>query len=125
MVPTSLLLAIVIFTISVFCVGIGGVVVSGAYPVEARPARLQGRAGSFLVTLLTIMVMALAGASVWFGVGHLPWPAAIISGGLALLFSPMGFQVVPSSFWDSCPGVTAMAVVTAALTIALFCFRNL
>lgn len=104
-----------IFSLCLFSAGVAGVELSGFYPAAARPPALRRTGGRLLIALLVVTAVSLAATALWVGLEHLPWTAVIIAGGLALLFAPLGFEMVPRRFWDSRVGATAMVLVTGGL----------
>lgn len=107
------------FSLCLFFAGVAGVELSGFYPTAARPPALRQAGGRVLIALLAVSATTLAGAAVWFGIARLPWTVVVIAGGFALLFAPMGFEVVPRSFWDSRAGAGVMILVTGGLLAML------
>lgn len=100
------------FCISVFLAAIGGLELSGFFPGEARPQGLRGAVGNALIAALAAASALLFAAGLWLGASELPWTVLVIAGGLAVLLAPMGFELVPRRFWDSCAGVAVMALLT-------------
>ncbi len=105
------------FCLSVFLAAVGGLELSGFFPGEARPRELRGAVGNALIAVLGASCALLLAAGFWVGVNELPWTVLVISGGLALLLAPMGFELVPRRFWDSSAGVAAMALLTGVVLL--------
>jgi hypothetical protein len=100
------------FALSVFLAAIGGLELSGFFPSAARPHGLRGAMGTTLIAALAVTSGLLLLAGLWLGAAELPWTVLVIAGGLAVLLAPMGFELIPRRFWDSCAGVAAMTVLT-------------
>lgn len=119
MVTASQALSTGLFTVSVFCTGLAGVELSGFFPAGSRPAVLRRVGGTALITLLALSSAGLACVALWAAVEALPWTVIVISGGLAVLLAPMGFELVSRTFWDSRRGVLVMFTVTGGLLVTL------
>lgn len=111
--------AIALYTLTVFTAVLAVVGLSGFYPVEARPAALRQPGGPALIHLLTLVVLALLATAAWLAVTALPWTAAVIAGGLAILFAPAIFESLPRRFWDSRAGVAVTAGGAICLLLAI------
>ena len=104
----ALLLAIALFALAV----------SGHFPAEQRSAPMRTRAGQIILRV-SVPVVGLATAyAIVFAVGRLPWPAAIIGGGSAVLAAPLILQQFPDSFVNGRRGLVVLAGLAAALAVA-------
>jgi hypothetical protein len=103
---------------SVLLVALYGLAASGHFPREFRPEKLQ-RGWGALVLWGTTIATGLAGAvALVLAWRALPWYAAVIGGGAALLFAPLLLQSLPDNFVNGRRGLLVLcagAVVLAAL----------
>ena len=111
--------AIALYTLTAFAAVLAVVGVSGFYPVEARPTALRRPGGSVLIHLLALVALALLATAAWLAVTAIPWTAAVIAGGLAILFAPAIFESLPRRFWDSRAGVAVTAGGAICLLLAI------
>lgn len=92
---------------------------AGFFPAEHRPDALSGGVGSVLVLLLAVSVVSVLVAALWLAIQRLSWPPAVIAAGLAVLFGPLLFQVVPETLRDSRAGAALAAVLNLTLAAVL------
>lgn len=108
------------YALAMLLVGIGGVEVSGFFPVRARPAALRDGLSNVLIVIFLLTILVLLVTALWLSLTKLSWPVTIIAGGLALLGAPLAFQLIPTRFWDCRSGVgTATLVTCIALVVML------
>jgi len=92
---------------------LGLVLLAGHLPPAGGPLR-RG-----LVWLNLLLLAALFAALAALAIGRLPWPAAVIAGGLALLAGPLAFQALPRGWRDGTVGLAGLAAVSALLVLLL------
>jgi hypothetical protein len=90
----------------------GFYVLTGVFPLETRPD-LRGRPlGLALVAANVVLLLALIGGSLAYGVAELRWTSLVIVTGLAVLFAPGLFNVWPQRWRD---GVSGLVIVLAGI----------
>jgi hypothetical protein len=103
---------------TVLLVALYGLCVSGYFPAEYRPAKLQ-RGWGLVVLWSTLIAAGLAGVTALIlGWRTLPWYAIVIGAGAVLLFAPLLLQPLPDSIVNGRRGLLAFAagaVLLAAL----------
>ncbi len=95
---------------------IGFYVLAGAFPLETRPELRARPLGLALVGADLLLLLALAGGSLAFGVAHLRWTSLVIVVGLGVLFAPGVFNVWPGRWRD---GVAGLVIVLCGFALAL------
>jgi hypothetical protein len=111
-------LSLVMFMALMLSVSLYGLTASGHFPREHRAERLRSGAGAAILWVSMAASAAAAVCAVAYAARTLPWHAAIIGGGLALLIAPLLLQPFPDSFVDGRRGLvtfTAASVVLAAI----------
>lgn len=119
MLPSGQLLPLLILMLLVFAATLQGLAASGHFPLRndgAKTAFRPGRGvlfGSIGITFLALVVGIIAALRLT------SWSAAIIGGGLALLFAPLVLQVFPDRFVDGSGGLVAFAAAGLAAAAIL------
>lgn len=106
---------------SVLLAALYGLSVSGHFPAEFRPPKLQGTLGCLILwgTMAGAGLAALAAlALAWRA---LPWYATVIGGGAVLLFAPSLLQRLPDTFVNGRRGLLVFA--GSALVLAGLMWR--
>jgi hypothetical protein len=67
-----------------------------------------------LIAADLLLLVALAGGSIAYGVAHLRWTSLVIVAGLALLFAPALFNVWPHRLRDGTAGLVVLLVLFSA-----------
>jgi len=113
-------IALLLFVALVLGAALHGLTASGHFPVRQKAAVIGTPVlfGSIAVTIVAFL-SGLAAA-----LRDIPWYAAVIGGGLALLAAPLALQCFPDRFVDGrgallvfSGGVAAMALLLAGLAI--------
>jgi predicted permease len=95
-------------------------VVSGMFPLRARPAVARSGAATVLIFGNSVLLAALLLGTVLYGCTELRWSTLIVVAGLVVLFAPGLFQLWPSSSRDGkvglivLVGIQSLALVTLA-----------
>jgi hypothetical protein len=95
-------------------------VVSGMFPLRARPAAARSAAATLLIFGNSVLLTALLLGTVLYGCTELRWSTLIVVAGLVVLFAPGLFQLWPSSSRDGkvglivSVGVQLLALATLA-----------
>lgn len=104
-----------LFMALMLAVALYGLAVSGHFPWSERPPSSRSAAGAALTWLTLLVALAAAAVGVRFAWMRLPWPAAVIGGGLVILFAPLLLQPLPDRFVDGWGALIAFAAVAGAL----------
>ncbi|GJD55638.1 hypothetical protein [Methylobacterium dankookense] len=94
----------------------GFYVLTGVFPLETRPDLRSRPLGLVLIAANVLLLLALVGGSLAYGVANLRWTSLVIVGGLALLFAPGLFNVWPQRWRD---GIAGLAIVFAGIGASL------
>lgn len=114
-----------VFLVVAFMAGVavatsGAILLAGHFPAARLPDSHRLASWRALVWLNLILLMALVVVALGSIVGQLHWPVAVIAGGLALLFGPLLYQVVPRKLVDRRAGLVLQAVIAAVLLVWLW-----
>ena len=96
----------------VACTGL--YVLAGGFPLATRPDLRRIPLGAALIVLDALLLIALVGGGIAYGVAHLRWTSLIIVAGLDLLFAPALFKIWPHRFRDVMTGLVILLVVFCA-----------
>ncbi len=110
-------LSLVMFMALVLSVSLYGLTVSGHFPSEHRSERLHTGAGSAILWLSMAASAAASVCAVAYAARTLPWYAAVIGGGLALLIAPLLLQPLPDAFVDGRRGLIVFAAASVVLAV--------
>jgi hypothetical protein len=106
--------ATALFAGAVLLAALYGLSASGHFPAELREAGLRGGLGA-IVLWSTMAVTALAGAAAVAAAWRaLPWTAAVIGAGAAVLFAPLLLRPFPDRFVN---GRAALALFSAGAAL--------
>jgi len=97
-----------------------GLAVSGHFPAHVRSTTLQGGWGALLLWSTMAATALSAGAAGLFGWRALPWPAAVIGGGAAMLFAPLLLQSLPDSFVNGRRALLVLSMGTVILAVLMW-----
>jgi hypothetical protein len=121
MLPLNDLLPLILFAALLLALSLHGLAASGHFPRTHRGAALASATGSAILygSMAIVIICLLIGlASAW----HLiPWYAAVIGGGLAILVAPLVLQQFPDRFVDGRASLLAFAAAALVLALALIC----
>jgi hypothetical protein len=119
MLPLNALLPLVLFTALLLALSLHALSASGHFPREHRGAAFVSGAGRAILygSMVIVFLCLLIGlAAAW----HLiPWYAAVIGGGLAILVAPLVLQQFPDRFVDGRASLLAFAAASLVLALAL------
>ena len=102
------------FAIFALVTSAGFYVLAGVFPLATRPDLRRLPLGVALIAVDVLLLAALAGGSIAYGVAHLRWTSLVIVAGLALLFAPALFNVWPHRLRDRTAGLVTLLVVFSA-----------
>ena len=103
--------ALLWFAIFALVASAGFCVLAGVFPLATRPDLRRTPIGVALIAVDVLLLLALAGGSIAYGVAHLRWTSLVIVAGLALLFAPALFNVWPHRLRDGMAGLAILVVV--------------
>jgi hypothetical protein len=97
-----------------------GLAVSGHFPAHLRSATLQRGWGALLLWGTMVATALAAGAAGLCAWRALPWPAAVIGGGVAMLFAPVFLQSLPDSFVNGRRALLVLSMGTLILAALMW-----
>jgi hypothetical protein len=117
--PLASIVPLAIFVALMLFASLQALSASGHFPGTSRfPAIAQGSGPAILWTSMIVtagsVIAGIAGASML-----IPWYAAVISGGGAILFAPLVLQVFPDRIVDGKAALIGFAAVAAILAVLL------
>ena len=123
MLPSGAGLPLLLFVALIFALSLHALVAAGHFPYEHRTSALRsvsgrlvlhGSLGLALICLATGLVVA------WQAI---PWYAAIIGAGIAILFAPLTLQMFPDFFVDGCGALITFALGGTLSALVLVCIH--
>src|SRR5690242_7724955 len=124
MVTTNTILPLVVFTLLIFVLSLHGLSASGHFPREHRAAVLRSPLGVVILYGSILVALTALIAGLWAAWRLIPWYAAVIAGGLAILAAPLVLQEFSDSFVDDHRPLLSFAGASVALTIILLLFAT-
>jgi len=118
-IPGDAVPALFLFIALVLCGALTALAASGHFPPEHRAVSLRsptGRAILFGACAISALALIAGAAAAWTLV---PWPAAVIGAGAAILFAPLLLRPLPDAFVNGRPALLAFASASALLALAL------
>lgn len=97
---------------------VGVVVLSGHFPRRVRQTSMPGAASEATLYCLGLTTVAAAFGAVHLAVGALPWYAAIIIGGLAIVTAPLVEQRLPVGLRVTTKGIALLSLLEIAASAA-------
>jgi hypothetical protein len=119
MLHEAILIPLVLFTALFLFVSLHVLAASGQFPREHRAPALMSRLG-VIVLYGTIGIAFISLLVAFFAAWRLiPWYAAVIGGGLAILAAPLVLQQFTDNFVDGRASLMSFAAVGALLALLL------
>ena len=117
MLSAATVIPLVLFMALILVASLHGLAASGHFPRPPQPST----SGVGPIILFGSMAVAIAGlaSGIVATVRFIPWYAAIIGGGLAILAAPLVLQRFPDSFVDGRGAMLTLAAANLALAILL------
>lgn len=112
-------LSLALFMIAVLAASMGGLAASGHVPREHRAPALAGGLGTSILfgsMAISAMAVVLAIFAAWQSI---PWYAAVIGGGMAMLATPLFLRPFPDSFVNGRSALILFAGVAATAAAAM------
>ncbi|HXL64312.1 MAG TPA: hypothetical protein VN938_04570 [Xanthobacteraceae bacterium] len=119
MFPDRPLIALLLLVLLVSAATLQGLAASGHFPLRddcAKPAFRSGRA--ILFSSIGVALLALVAGTI-AALRLTSWSAAIIAGGLSLLFAPLVLRAFPNRFVDGAGALVSFAAATVAAAVIL------
>ncbi len=114
--------ALVVFALLVMLAALYGLTASGHFPAEHRGEELRSVGGAAVLWGTMAAGALTVFAALLIAWAALPWTAAVIVGGGALLMAPLVLQLFPDSFVDGRAGLVTFAGIGGALSVAVMLF---
>lgn len=117
--PTAAVVPLLLFVALVFLLALYALAASGHFPREHRAPTLASGAGfTVLYGSIVVAILCLAAGlvSAW---RLIPWYAAVIGGGLAILAAPLGLQQFSDRFVNGRAALLSFAAAGAVLALLL------
>jgi hypothetical protein len=124
MLTTDTILPLVLFTLLIFVLSLHGLAASGHFPREHRAAALRSPLGVAILHGTILVALSALIAGLWAAWRLIPWYAAVIAGGLAILAAPLVLQQFSDSFVDDHRALLSFAGASIALAIILLLFAT-
>jgi hypothetical protein len=119
MLTTDAILPLVLFTLLMLMLSLHGLSASGHFPREHRAAALRSLLGVVILHGTIVIALAALIAGLWSAWRLVPWYAAVIAGGLAILAAPIVLQEFSNSFVDDHRSLLSFAGASVMLAIML------
>ena len=119
MLPGETLIPLIVFTALLLVLSLHTLAASGQFPREHRaPALASGVGGIVLYGTIAVAIASLVVAllAAW---RLIPWYAAVIGGGFAILVAPLVLQQFPDRFVDGRASLLSFAAAGALLALLL------
>jgi len=119
MLTTDAIIPLVLFTLLMLVLSLHGLSASGHFPREHRAGTLRSLLGVVILhgTILIALTALIAG--LWAAWRLIPWYAAVIAGGLAILAAPLVLQEFSDSFVDDHRSLLSFAGASVVLAMML------
>jgi len=119
MLPTQSIAPLALLTALLFVTSLCVLAASGHFPHERRAPALKTTTGAaILFGSLAVSLLCLA-AGLVLALRVVPWYAAVIGGGLAILAAPMALRPMPDRFVDGAGALVIFAVAGIAVVALL------
>ena len=119
MLPAASIIPLALFAALLLALALHGLAASGQFPREHRAPALATGMGPFVLygSIAVAILCLLAGfVSAW---RMIPWYAAVIGGGLAILAAPLVLQQFPDRFVDGRAALLSFVCAGAVLALLL------
>ena len=119
MLPGETLIPLILFTALLLVLSLHTLAASGQFPREHRAATLASGVGGIVLygtIAVTISSLVVALLAAW---RLIPWYAAVIGGGFAILVAPLVLQQFPDRFVDGRASLLSFAAAGALLALLL------
>jgi hypothetical protein len=111
--------ALVLFMLLMAAVSLHGLAASGQFPREHRAAALRSAAGAaILFGSIAVAALSLL-AGLFFALQTIPWYAAVIGGGMPVLFAPLLLRPLPDAFVNGRAALLLFSAAAAVTALAM------
>jgi len=111
--------ALVLFMLLMAAVSLHGLAASGQFPREHRAAALRSAAGAaILFGSIAVAALSLL-AGLFFALQTIPWYAAVIGGGMPVLFAPLLLRPLPDTFVNGRAALLLFSAAAAVTALAM------
>jgi hypothetical protein len=124
MLPVQSLPPLALFALLLFAAAIYGLAALGHFPASTRQEAMRRGAGPAVLwgTMAVVALsVAIALATAWL---MIPWYAAIIGGGIAVLVAPLVLQYFSDRFVDGRGALHTFAGAAAVLAVVLIWYMS-
>jgi len=119
MLPIQSIVPLVLLAALLFVTALCILAASGHFPQERRAPALRTAAGTaILFGSLALSLLCLA-AGFALALRVVPWYAAVIGGGMAILAAPMALRPLPDRFVDGAGALVGFSAADIALVLLL------
>jgi hypothetical protein len=122
MLPVESLIPLAIVALLLFTASLHGLAALGHFPRSTRQEALLRGTGPVVlwgsIVAVSISVIVAAVAAWWL----IPWYAATIAGGIAILAAPLMLQYFSDAFVDGRAALLYFAAATSGLAVILGCY---
>jgi hypothetical protein len=122
MLPVPSLLPLVLVTLLLFTASLYGLAALGHFPRATRQQALLQGSGPLVLWGSIAAVAASVAVAVVAAWQMIPWYAAIIGGGAAILLAPLALQYFSDRFVDGRRALLLFAGATLVLAAGLVCY---
>jgi len=119
MLPSETLIPLVLLTALLLVLSLHTLAASGQFPREHRAPALASGLGAIVLYGTIAVAMASLVAALLAAWRLVPWYAAVIGGGLAILAAPLVLQQFPDRFVDGRASLLSFAAAAALLALLL------
>jgi hypothetical protein len=111
--------ALLLFMLLMAAVSLHGLAASGQFPREHRAAALRSAAGAAtLFGSIAVAALSLL-AGLFFALQTIPWYAAVIGGGMPVLFAPLLLRPLPDTFVNGRAALLLFSATAAVIALAM------
>ena len=122
MLPVPSLLPLALVTLLLFAASLYGLAALGHFPRETRQQALLQGSGPLVLWGSIAAVAASVAVAVVAAWQTIPWYAAIIGGGAAILLAPLALQYFSDRFVDGRRALLLFSGATLVLAAGLVCY---
>jgi hypothetical protein len=120
MLPNEALVPLVLLTTLLLAFALHALAASGQFPREHRTPALTSGLGAIVLYGTIAVTMTSLMAALWAAWRLVPWYAAIIGGGLAILAAPLALQRFSDRFVDGRASLLSFSAAAALLALLLW-----
>jgi hypothetical protein len=119
MLPEAVLIPLLLFTVLLHFVSLHLLAASGQFPREHRSPSLTSALGALILYGTIAVAFTSLLAAIFAAWKMIPWYAAVIGGGFAVLVAPMVLQCFSDRFVDGRGSLVSFAAVSAFVAFFL------